>query len=276
MLEMRAKRRFVGILIGLLMVMMGVFVLSCSRQAQAKSLGIDLNADIENLPKTVHVGDQGQLKYKLRAISGIQTTGKVDFISNDPSILKVEKEGSWQALKPGVATFQYTITLSQKTIKELLGNDYDDLQTPTKYDYYTVTVLPNATDVYRLYNPNSGEHFYTKTTTEREMLAKLGWHDEGTSWKDHPNGIPVYRVYNPNAGDHHYTTNKAEVQLLVDHGWREEGVSFNSATKPAQPVYRLYNPNAKAGAHHYTKDANEKNQLAKQGWKEEGVSWYDD
>ena len=36
--------------------------------------------------------------------------------------------------------------------------------------------------MYRLYNPNSGEHFYTASVSERNNLYDLGWHYEGVGW----------------------------------------------------------------------------------------------
>ena len=64
--------------------------------------------------------------------------------------------------------------------------------------------------VYRLYNHNTGEHFYTENTYERDSLKRVGWNDEGLGWQAATSGTPVYRVYNPNArgGDHYYTMSK--------------------------------------------------------------------
>lgn len=63
--------------------------------------------------------------------------------------------------------------------------------------------------LYRLYNPNSGEHFYTSSAKEREVLISSGWKDEDTAWSTPvEDGEPVYRLYNPNASDHHYTKAK--------------------------------------------------------------------
>ena len=42
--------------------------------------------------------------------------------------------------------------------------------------------LAAAVDMYRLYNPNSGEHFYTASKGERNHLISLGWNDEGIGW----------------------------------------------------------------------------------------------
>ena len=36
--------------------------------------------------------------------------------------------------------------------------------------------------MYRLYNPYSGDHHYTTSREERDMLVALGWHDEGIGW----------------------------------------------------------------------------------------------
>lgn len=107
--------------------------------------------------------------------------------------------------------------------------------------------------VYRLYNPNSGEHFYTPDLSEARHLRRVGWREEQIGWfaPNFHTGAPVYRLYNPNAGDHHYTMNSYEAAHLVSVGWRDEGVAFVSAfsNHPRVPIYRLYNPNAKAGAH---------------------------
>ena len=75
--------------------------------------------------------------------------------------------------------------------------------------------------VYRLYNPNSGEHVYTMELTEKNNLVSLGWGYEGilgTSYYT-MNGqsydkIPVYRLYSKNSGEHLYTINTNEVNQL--------------------------------------------------------------
>lgn len=150
-------------------------------------------------------------------------------------------------------------------------NGYSTAQ-PLSYKVAVKSSSEDTVPVYRVYNPNSSEHFYTTNTAERNMLIRIGWRDEGLGWYSAKDGSPVYRVYNPNTGDHHYTTSKTEINNLVKNGWRDEGKSWNSAG--SVPIYRLYNPNQKnAGAHHFTKDGNEKNALVRAGWNYEGVSW---
>ena len=134
----------------------------------------------------------------------------------------------------------------------------------------------------RLYNPNSGEHFYTADLKEKEALVALGWNDEGYGWvaPEKPNtdtdANAVFRLYNPNAGDHHYTTNPYERDTLVSYGWKDEGKGWYSATTADKvDVYRQYNPNANgAGSHNYTTDKAENDYLVSVGWVAEGTGWY--
>lgn len=131
-------------------------------------------------------------------------------------------------------------------------------------------------DMYRMYNPNSGEHFYTGNGVERDQLRGAGWKYEGVGWVAPAHSdTPVYRLYNPNASDHHYTTSAGERDNLVRSGWSDEGIGwYSSDTNRAFTVYRQYNPNARSGAHNYTLNLNEANNLIANGWRDEGVAWY--
>lgn len=131
--------------------------------------------------------------------------------------------------------------------------------------------------MYRLYNLNSGEHFYTGNDVERAKLVEDGWKDEGIGWYAPTYGEPVYRLYNPE-GDHHYTTDLNERDTLVSYGWKDEGVGWKTLVSHdgvnAVPIYRQYNHNQKLCNHNYTVSVNEKNELIKRGWKDEEIGWY--
>ncbi|WP_240541472.1 L,D-transpeptidase family protein [Bifidobacterium santillanense] len=133
-----------------------------------------------------------------------------------------------------------------------------------------------SVDMYRLYNLNSGEHFYTANKTERDGLESAGWIYEGIGWKAPVrSSTPVYRLYNPQSGDHHYTVNANERDMLVAAGWRYEGIGwYSSDTNRDYPLYRQYNPNAVAGSHNYTLNNNEARSLVNAGWHDEGIAWY--
>ncbi|GAB2024502.1 hypothetical protein OfM1_05730 [Lactovum odontotermitis] len=124
----------------------------------------------------------------------------------------------------------------------------------------------------RLYNPNSGEHFYTATPNEASSLVDAGWSYEGIGWVAPDSGSPVYRLYNKNAGDHFYTLSSYERDELKKAGWSDEGIGWYSGGSVA--LKRAYNPNAKAGSHNYTTSPAEQANLIKAGWKDEAVAWY--
>ncbi len=139
----------------------------------------------------------------------------------------------------------------------------------------TAMASSDTVDMYRLYNPNSGEHFYTGDWSERTHLVDVGWVYEGIGWvAPKTSNSPVYRLYNPNAGDHHYTLAVDERDYLKSVGWRYEGVGWYSDDKMRIPILRQYNPNAKAGAHNFTSSSEENKALVETGWRAEGVGWY--
>ncbi|MDH6364593.1 N-acetylmuramoyl-L-alanine amidase [Enterococcus sp. PF1-24] len=92
-----------------------------------------------------------------------------------------------------------------------------------------LTIGGTNNPIYRVYNPNNGEHFYTKSQGEAQNLVANGWQDEGVSWHAPNAGSEVYRLYNPNSGEHHYTLNTNERDSLVGSGWQYEAVSWYSA-----------------------------------------------
>lgn len=142
----------------------------------------------------------------------------------------------------------------------------------------TQYVLLGSGDMYRIYNPNSGEHFYTSDKVEKDHLVSLGWKYEGIGWKAPTiSNYPVYRLYNMYGGEHHYTISVDEKNNLVKLGWKYEGIGWFSADpndSNSVPLLREYNPNAFSNNHNYTTNANEHNWLVGLGWKDEGKAWY--
>lgn len=136
-----------------------------------------------------------------------------------------------------------------------------------------VTVATN--NMYRFYNPNSGEHFYTASKKEGLYLRNQGWSYEGIGWvAPKKSNTPVYRLYNPNAGDHHYTRSTRERDYLINQGWKSEGTGWYSDDNKTVALRRQYNKNATTGTHNYTTSAKEANYLIGLGWTDEGIGWY--
>ena len=133
----------------------------------------------------------------------------------------------------------------------------------------------SMTDMHRLYNPHSGEHFYTASVGERDALVKLGWKSEGVGWiAPDLSDVPVFRLYNKYGGEHHYTTSESERDTLVAGGWTDEGIGWYSAGEDGVPLYRQYNPHAVSCNHNYTLSTGERDALVGLGWEDEGVGWY--
>ncbi len=206
----------------------------------------------------------------------------------------VNADGSLTLTEGGFSSFTYTdsvtgeihtgvrcstVTTMVRKNYTFLGYVYLDGTAPNGTSVSGSTdaeIVVNPVSMYRLYNPNSGEHFYTGNASEMQMLSSIGWNYEGVAWTaPETSGTPVYRLYNPNAGDHHYTTNAAEAQNLISLGWQDEGVGWYSDDQQSTVLYRVYNPNATgAGAHHYTTNYEEAKYLVQLGWNDEGTAWY--
>ena len=168
-----------------------------------------------------------------------------------------------------------------ESIANLMDSVYAKNNVEPSYAYiipcYAGSSVPslNGVAMYRLYNPNSGEHFYTSSVVERSNLVSLGWQQEGIGWiAPNSSSTPVYRLYNPNGGDHHYTLSAEERDGLVALGWRYEGIGWYSDDSKSVPLYRQYNPNATSGSHNFTASAEERDWLISLGWNDEGIAWY--
>jgi hypothetical protein len=128
-----------------------------------------------------------------------------------------------------------------------------------------------ADNVYRLYGPSSGMHFFTMSSYEALTVANNGWVIEGLAWSSPTTGTAsVYRLFNPGSGEHFYTASAYEKDVLAKSGWNYEGISFYSSGNT--PVFRLYN--RVNHTHLYTASAYERDVLAKGDWNYEGIAFY--
>ncbi|WP_043167272.1 InlB B-repeat-containing protein [Bifidobacterium callitrichos] len=138
--------------------------------------------------------------------------------------------------------------------------------------------------LYRAYNKNNGDHYYTKSKAEYEALVKLGWNAEGNkfdavrtrtastgSYAGDPKAVPanlgekVFSVYNPNTGEH-LLTSETEAKALARVGWNNEGLKFYAPQNGSVAVYRIYNPNTNGPAHAYV-GKDEGTKVVAKGWK---------
>lgn len=122
-------------------------------------------------------------------------------------------------------TYSESLKLGEENIcskADIIDNSSSKPNSPPNQDS---KIIP----VYRVYNPNSGEHFYTKSDYEAESLKRVGWRREGIEfYSDSSNKRPTFRLYNKNggAGSHFVTMNSYERDHLISVGWKYEGIAW--------------------------------------------------
>lgn len=148
--------------------------------------------------------------------------------------------------------------------------------TTTKELTLTVVDPAKPVQVYRLYNKYDGDHMFTTSKSEYDLLVSLGWNGEGKAWSaPGTSDTKVYRLYNPYSGDHFFTTSEEEYNNLGEIGWNQEGIAFYSADKDSGvAIYRLFNPYLVRGTHLFTTDKAEYDYLSSLGWSPENVAFY--
>ncbi len=220
---------------------------------------------------TVKCGDR-----VLKAGTDYDVTLPSDRVKVGKKTVKVTGKGNYA----GTLEANYEIVEAPKPDTPDTPDNPDNPDNPDKPDTPDTPDNPDkpaqveSTAMYRLYNPNSGEHFFTASTVERQHLISVGWNDEGQGWTAPKAGDAVYRLYNPNAGEHHYTLSTVERDSLIAAGWNDEGIGWYSDPNHAVPLYRVYNPNEFANNHHYTTNDFERGYLVALGWFGEGIAWY--
>lgn len=125
--------------------------------------------------------------------------------------------------------------------------------------------------VFRMYNPNSGFHYFTIKSSERDILRNKGWKYEGVGWNASQFGSAVYVLYCHHTGDHIFTRLPDRRNSLKGDGWDYQGIAFYT-TDDGIPVYELYNRYNKE--HFYTANEGEVNALVKLGWQNNGTAFY--
>lgn len=129
--------------------------------------------------------------------------------------------------------------------------------------------------IYQLFNPQSGEHFFTASKHEHSVLIKAGWLDEGVGWMAPVRSkTPVYRLSNRRTADHRFTTSRSARDQLRRAGWRYEGIAWYSDDSKTLPVYKNRNGAAKISPYRFTLHKKTYRARAQKGWERKGVAWY--
>jgi hypothetical protein len=147
-------------------------------------------------------------------------------------------------------------------------------------DVVIASEVINDGKVYRMYNPYTGEHTYTKNAAEVYANVASGWRYEEESdfltyGYDIEGCLPVYRLYSEYTGLHHYTMDRDEAIWAVEAlGYNFEGIVFYAFAPDSESgtaIYRLYNPFDYQ--HLWTTNKDEYDYLGSVGWNKEGVAF---
>lgn len=236
--------------------------------ASATRIGLTASSQTVGLECTVYNAN-GDKVDSARTLKN-KTTGNADITLN----VNVPKGASYIAIEPA-NSYGYDCEAARRESQGLYTFTVKDLNQSKPSTNTSSSNAAQPVQMHRLYNPNSGEHFYTASEVERDHLKNVGWDYEGVGWTaPKSSNTPVYRLYNANAGDHHYTTSAVERDHLVSVGWSDEGTGWYSDDSKRVALYRQYNPNAIAGSHNYTTSGVERDHLVGVGWNDEGIGWY--
>jgi len=181
----------------------------------------------------------------------------------------------------------FTITKQRSEDSNVISVDYDNgtaviRDNSTGGELTVPLYIIEESEVYRMYNPYNGEHFYSKNLEEVYYLISEGWNfeqesDFGSVDALDYDAIPVYRLFNPNEGGmHFYTGNAQEAAYLSTIGCNYEGIShyvYDPDCKKGVMQYRQNNPYSLNGQHNWTANLEEKEWLESLGWIDEGVVW---
>jgi hypothetical protein len=100
-----------------------------------------------------------------------------------------------------------------------VAHGYRDENVPMPPFKVPNTGATGASAIFRMYNPNSGRHYYTIGAGERDFLKGVGWvyeKDEGFMFgSEAPGTIEIFRLYNKNSGVHLYTGNPGEKDAIL-------------------------------------------------------------
>ena len=202
----------------------------------------------------------------------------------DSDYSKLFKEASWNQY---VKDYQeYLLARKAAANGGLTKTEIAKLYSQLEAAQAKLEVKTNAS-VYRLYNKQTGDHYFTVRQNEYDGLKTLGVQGEGVKFvavsaktaetevdgvklSETPFVTALYSVYNQNTGEHLLVLEE-EAEGLKAAGWNwdnnEKPVFYAPNAGASEAVRRVYNPNTNLAAHLYTAEAKEYTDLTSWGWK---------
>lgn len=166
-----------------------------------------------------------------------------------------------------------------------MGQAISPIRKPARAETDAVGATTVDQAVYRLYHPQTSDHFYTTSRLEVDSAVRNGYRFEriegyiaasASPAQDAVGLAAVYRLVNPKTHRHFYTRSVDERNYLVSRAsYRDEGILgyvLANADGGTKPLERFYN--IRADKHVYTADPFEKSVLMSRGYRYEGTVGY--
>lgn len=230
-------------------------------------------------PSVVKIGDVGYLNLQ-DAVDAVKEGETITVLKDDKDQLTavVNSARSFSiAAADGVSLDNVKLTAGSgiDLVKNADGSYSASVkQTSNTSGTSSVVSTDNGVNIYRLFNPKSGEHLFTSDSHEYYVLgAGSEWDQEGLAWvAPTKSDNQVARLFDKVEGSHLYTTDQNEIDYLTKGNWIKDQMSFYSADSNGRKIYRLFD--TVTGQHLLTTDENEKNVLTKGEWVLDETSIY--
>lgn len=135
-------------------------------------------------------------------------TAQVGVLAVQPSANQVTM---YRAYNPTADYHFFTISFPE--FGNAVGNGYRDESSGRPGFAVLDNLTAESTSIHRMYNLNTGRHYYTLSDGERDFLVTVGWRfekEEGfMSASPVMGATEIFRLYNRNSGVHLYTENPA-------------------------------------------------------------------
>ena len=207
--------------------------------ADAQLLGMVLQPADQKLLAVGWAGAPGASRdFALARFSSVR-----EFQTGDPTtIVRMNRayniSADYHFFTTNVAEWQYAVSLGLR----------DETSSVPGFGVYS-GAAPGSSPIYRLYNPNSGKHYYTLNLLERDNLQTIGWRYESIEGfmfdTQVANTTPIYRLYNKTTGTHLYTEDPAirNYVLTTFQTWEEHTIfgyayawPLNFSIQPSSPA----------------------------------------
>lgn len=174
---------------------------------------------------------------------------------------------------PTTVSYEHFMTINPSEPGQARAGDW-------QFEYVAAFVFrtqqADTVALFRLYNSNTGEHFYTASSQERAaVLSNSVWHDEGVAAYVFPTGgsgrLPLYRFFQTAPpGKHFYTLDSSGEGAP---NLAPEGIAAyvsDGSHEGAAPLFRWFN--AVSGDHFYTLNFHEVGSATSGAFRLEGIA----